>query len=187
MGRTSATLEQLFDRTWRPGHPFRPRLSPLRRYGMFCILCCLLSIIGGYCYLTDSTRVRRMCEAYLSQLTGGHVEVRKAVLSIFEGLRLDGVTIRVDKAAAYDSTLFDVGTVLIKYNPESILNGKLEATQIVAIDPRVPLCENLDARNWNYQRMTLPTQPSSQPQDRKILSLPQILLPNGQIYYTQIH
>src|SRR5689334_20081638 len=123
MSGSSATLEQLFDRTWRPGHPFRPRLSPLRRWGMFCLLCFLLSVITGYWYLTDSSRVKQMCEAYLSQLTGGRVEVRHAALSIFEGLRLDGVSIRVDKGAdAFDSTLLEVQTVLIKYNPESILS-----------------------------------------------------------------
>jgi hypothetical protein len=185
--RSSATLEQLFDRTWRPGHPFRPRLSPLRRWGTFCVLCFLLSVIAAYWYLTDSTRVRKMCETYLSQLTGGNVSVKRAALSIFEGLRLDGVSIRVDKAGAeFDSTLFEVQTVLLKYNPESILNGKLDATQIVAIEPRVRLCENLDARKWNYQRISLPTQPSTKPQDRRITNLPQILLRNGQVYYSQI-
>jgi hypothetical protein len=154
---------------------------------MCCLLCFLLSVITGYWYLTDSNRVQRMCEAYLSQLTGGRVEVRHAALSIFEGLRLDGVSIRVDKGAdAFDSTLLEVQTVLIKYNPESILNGKLEATQIVAIDPRVRLVENLDARRWNYQRMALPTQPSSQPNELRIAVLPQILLRNGQVYYSQI-
>jgi hypothetical protein len=153
---------------------------------MFCVLCFLLSVIAGYWYLTDSTRVRRMCEAYLSQLTGGNVSVRRAALSIFEGLRLDGVIIRVDKAAEFDSTLLEVQTVLIKYNPESILNGKLEATQITAIDPRVRLCEDLDSKKWNYQRMAIPTQPSSQPQEHKIQTVPQILLRNGQVYYSQI-
>ena len=68
--RSPASLEQLFDRTWRPGHPLRPRLSPLRRWGMFCLLCFLLSVITSYWYLTDSTRVRKMCETYLSQLVG---------------------------------------------------------------------------------------------------------------------
>jgi len=128
-----------------------------------------------------------MCESYLSQLVGGHVEVRHAALSIFEGLRLDGVSVRVDQSMSYDSTLFDVQTVLIKYNPESILNGKLEATEIVAIDPRVRLCENLDTRKWNYQRMPLPRLATSQPGSRgKAMLLPQVKLRNGQVDYSQI-
>jgi len=126
-----------------------------------------------------------MCESYLSQLTGGQVEVRKAALSIFEGLRLDGVSIRVDKATGFDSTLLEVGTVLIKYNPESILNGKLEATQIIAIDPRVRLCENLDAKKWNYQRMTLPTQRRASRRSER--SDPATSTPSQRaLYYSQI-
>ncbi len=188
MLRTTASFEQLFDRTWRPGHPFRPRLSPLRRWGMFCLLGFLLSVIGAYWYLTDSTRVRRMCESYLSQLTGGRVNVRHAALSIFEGLRLEGVSVRVDNSMDMDSQLFDVQTVLIKYNPESILSGKLDATQIVAIDPRVELCENLDAPRlrWNYERMVFPKQATSQPGERRIVTLPEINLRNGQVHYSQI-
>ncbi len=188
MLRTTASFEQLFDRTWRPGHPFRPRLSPLRRWGMFCLLSFLLAVIGVYWYLTDSTRVRRMCESYLSQLTGGHVNVRHAALSIFEGLRLEGVSVRVDDAKSLDSQLFDVQTVLIKYNPESILSGNLQATQIVAIDPRVEICENLDAQSlrWNYERIVFPKRATSQPNDRRLGVLPEINLRNGQVHNSQI-
>ena len=185
MPKTAASLEQLFDRTWRPGHPFRPRLSPVRRWGMFCFLCFLLSIISAYWYLTDANRVKRMCETYLSQLTGGHVEVGHAALSIFEGLRLDRVTVRVDQNLEADSTIFEVQTILIKYNPESILSGKLEATQIVAIDPRIHLCEHVDTHQWNYERLRFlsrsPTQPAG-----KLGVLPQIMLRNGQIDFSQI-
>ena len=187
MPRTPATLDSLFDRTWRPGRPLRPRLSPFRRYGMLCLLCFLLSVIGAYAILTDSTRVRKMCESYLSRLTGGHVEVRGAVLSIFEGLRLEGVSVRVDNSGAADSTLFDVQTVLLKYNPESILSGKLEATEIVAIDPRVRLCENVDLRveRWNYERLQFHP-PTSQPRGAQPMILPQIKMRNGQVLYSQL-
>src|ERR1700712_407905 len=161
MAQSSASLEQLFDRTWRPGHPFRPRLSPLRRYGMFALLCVLLTVIFGYWTLTDARRVKRMCEAYLSQLLGGRVQVGHAALSIFEGLRLDRVRIQVDDGSQPDSTLFEVATITLKYNPESILSGKLEATEIVAIDPIVTLCENLDTKRWNYQRVVLPMRPAA--------------------------
>ena len=49
-----ATFDQLLSRTWRASPPLRPRISALRRYGMFCLLCFLLSIIAAYAYLTDS-------------------------------------------------------------------------------------------------------------------------------------
>jgi hypothetical protein len=189
MPRSAASLEQLFDQTWRPGRPMRPRLSPFRRWGMFCVLCFLLSVIAAYWYLTDAARVQKMCESYLSQLTGGHVEVRRAALSIFEGLRLEGVSVRVDNSGALDSGIFDVQTVLLKYNPESILSGKLEATEIVAIDARVRLCEDLDATSsrWNYERIKIARPPAtSQPREQKPMVLPQIKLRNAQVHYSRL-
>src|SRR6185503_19227371 len=66
---------------------------------------------------------------------------------------------------------------------------KLEATEIVAIDPVVSLCENLDLKRWNYQRVVLPPQrtPSSQPYGHRPMVLPQIKLRNGFIRYSQLH
>lgn len=189
MPQSTASLEHLFERRWRPGRPFRPRLSPMRRHGMFLLLCFLLALIFGYGYLTDAKRVKRMCEAYLSQLLGGKVQVGHAALSIFEGLRLDRVKVQVDDGSQPDSTLFEVASVSLKYNPESILSGKLEATEIVAIDPVVSLCENLDLKRWNYQRVVLPPQrvSTSQPHGRRPMVLPQIKLRNGFIRYSQLH
>src|SRR5882672_4060241 len=152
MATRGATLDELFDRPYRPGAAFGPRISSLRRWGMVCVFILLSGVIITYWYLTDSRRVRAMAQNYLSQLTGGRVEVKNATLSIFEGLRLDNVTVRADNDKLPDSVLFKAGTILIKYNPQSILDGRLEATQIVALDPQVFLCEDLDSGHWNWQR-----------------------------------
>ena len=97
---------------------------------MVCLFCLLVTVICTYWVLTDARRVRAMAENYLSQLTGGHVEVKNATLSIFEGLRLDGVAVHVDDDPRPDSKVFQAETILIKYNPQSILSGQLVATQI---------------------------------------------------------
>jgi len=60
--------------------------------------------------------------------------------------------VRVDDEKRPDSVIFRAETFLIKYSPQSILNGRLEATQIVALDPQVRLCEDLDKGRWNWQR-----------------------------------
>src|SRR3954451_5929286 len=96
MPRRGASLDELFDRPYRPGAAFGPRISPLRRWGMICVFFLLVGVILTYWVLTDARRVRSMAENYLSQLTGGRVQVRNATLSIFEGLRLDGVSVSVD-------------------------------------------------------------------------------------------
>jgi len=186
MRQSPTSLEQLFDRTWRPGQPFRPRVSGLRRWGMMAVLLVLLTLIGGYWYLTDSIRVKHMCETYLTRLIGGRVEVGHASLSIFEGLRLEKVRLLVDEGHEPDATLFEVGSVSLKYNPESILSGNLEATEIVAIDPVVWLCENVETGKWNYQRMILPQRPATTQGPGKPMVLPQIKLRNGLIRYSRM-
>src|SRR5690349_19874992 len=113
MARSGASLEESFDRPYRPGAAFGPRISPLRRWGMVAVLLLLIGVIVTYWVLTDTRRVREMAQDYLSRLTGGHVEVKNATLSIFEGLRLDGVTVRVDDDPRRpDSTIFRAETFL---------------------------------------------------------------------------
>jgi hypothetical protein len=186
MARRGASLDELFDRPYRPGAAFGPRISPLRRWGMFFVLFLLTSVIVTYWYLTDTKRVRSMAQNYLSQLTGGHVEVKNATLSIFEGLRLEGVVVRVDNSKRPDATLFKAGTILIKYNPQSILNGHLEATQIVALDPQVFICEDLDTGHWNWQRAVHEEKATTQSAPGPRMKFPEIHLRNAQLNYSRL-
>src|SRR3954469_8900356 len=144
------TPDRLFDRTWRPGHPYRPRLSGRRRWGMIVLFLILSGLIGAYRYFTNANRVRAQAEQYLAKLTGGHASVRKATLSIFEGLRLDEVRVYTDQDKTEDSLIFSASTFLIHYSPAALLQGDIEATHIVAIDPRMRLTENVDTHEWNY-------------------------------------
>src|SRR4051794_6487275 len=169
MPRYCLTPDRLFDRPWRPGHPFRPRMGRARRLGMVVLLLILSAIIFGYGYLTDSDRVRHMAEAYLSSLVGGRVKVGGATLSVFEGLRLDDVRVFVDDfpgppgaagaanarspISAADAEVFSARTFIIQYDFRSMLRGQLEATQIVAEKPHVRLTRDVERRTWNFQRM----------------------------------
>src|SRR5436190_1586827 len=65
MAQRLSTPDRLFERSWRPGHPYAPRLSRGRRWTMFATLVLLSTIIGGYWYLTDSVRVRAMLRGKL--------------------------------------------------------------------------------------------------------------------------
>ena len=121
-----------------------------------------------------------MAGSYLSDLLGGDVEIGQASLSIFEGLRLDNVTLRIDKSNRADSTIFHADTFLIRYNPYELLAGRLAATQIVAIEPKVMLVEDPESNQWNYQRMWaahLARQKQSPGKPGGNLALPQIILP----------
>jgi hypothetical protein len=154
---------------------------------MLLLLCGLLTVISGYWYITDSTRVREMAEAYLSKVLGGPVEVGGATLSVFEGLRLDDVKVHVDASKTPDSVIFSARTFLIRYDPRLMIKGKLEATQIIAIDPHVHLIENFDTGRRNYQRMVDNKGPSSAPTPEEApIKLPEILLRNAQIDYSEV-
>src|SRR5271167_2709900 len=111
-----ANPERLFEKSWRPRHPLRREHCAARRRCMAAVLLFLAIIIFGYIYLTDAQRVRSMASSYLSELLGGEVTIGKANLSIFEGLRLDDVTLRVDKSNHPDSIIFHARTFLVRYH-----------------------------------------------------------------------
>src|SRR6185436_12546380 len=127
MPKPLQTPDRLFDRTWRPGHPYRPRLSRTRRVCMTALFLILCGMIGAYQYFTNGKRVRVQAEQYLAKLTGGYVTVGAAKLSIFEGLRLDDVRVYVDPSKSADSRIFSAETFVIHYSPAALLAGRIEA------------------------------------------------------------
>jgi hypothetical protein len=182
--------ERLFEKSWRPRHPLRRQHCAARRRCMAGLLLLLSIVIFGYIYLTDAQRVRSMASAYLSDLLGGEVTIGKANLTVFEGLRLDDVTLRVDNANQPDSIIFHARTFLIRYHPTELLAGRLSATQIVAIAPVVMLVENPQTHRWNYQRMwhgagRPPRRPNSSGLSGP-MQLPQIILRDAQVAYMEL-
>lgn len=181
-------LDQLFERPWHGGHPLRRRVGRPRQWIMFLILLMLLGIIFGYGYVTNPTRVREMAQSYLSQILGGPVEVGNATLSIFQGLRLDNVKVMVDHSNRPDSVLLTAQSFILRYNPKAMLRGELEARQIIAINPRLFLSEDLDTGTRNYQRLIRRGRAVSRPSTRqgRPAVLPEILLRNAEVEYSEI-
>jgi hypothetical protein len=209
MTRYSLSPNCLFDRPWRPGHPFRPKTCRARKLGMGVLLALLSLVIGGYGYLTDSDRVRSMAEGYLSGLVGGRVEVGGATLSIFEGLRLYDVKVYVDDPEATtlpsrpagdggldgqgrqaaDSFLFSARSFVISYDLRSMLRGELQATQIVAEKPHVHLTQDVQTGAWNFTRLgqsrrSRPQVPSSKP--FKPSQIPELLLRDARVEISEL-
>jgi hypothetical protein len=181
--------ERLFERSWRPRHPLRRRHCAARRWGMMALLFALCGIIFGYLWLTDVQRVRAMASSYLSDLLGGDVTIGRANLSIFEGLRLDDVTLRVDETNKPDSIIFHARTFFLRYHIEKLLEGKLAATQIIAIDPVVMLVEDPAQHRWNYQRMYHGEGPARRARKENgggPLVLPQIILRDAEVAYMEM-
>src|SRR5688500_237477 len=189
MPHPTPTADRLFDRPWRPGHhPFGKSPSRLRRWFMVTTLLVLCSLIGAYLYYTDTDRVRSMAQSYLSHILRGRIEIGAAKLSIFEGLRLQDVRVYVDETNdAPDAVLFSAEAFLIKYDPRVLITGRLEADQIIAIDPHVRLTENIDTGRWNYQRLVRERrEPVTQAKPGPEVVLPEILLRNAQVDYSEV-
>src|SRR5687768_9083780 len=189
MSRQALTPDHLFDRPWRPGRRFGRGGGRTRRCIMIAVLTLLCRVISGYAFITDSDRVRAMAESYFSDLVAGPVKVGGATLSVFEGLRLDDVRLFVDaRREAPDALLFSAQTLLIKYDPRTMLTGKLAATQIVAQKPQVFLAEDRDGQRWNFQRLLEERRkrartPMKMPRQ---LVLPEVLLRNARVTISEI-
>ncbi len=155
---------------------------------MALLLIFISGFISSYIYLTDPVRIRAMSQIYLSDLSGGRVHVGSASLSLLEGLKLTNVTVHIDDTTAADGLLFDADAIEIQYNPGSLLQGRVEATRIIATGARVNLVENPATGSWNYQRLrrgkprpavTRPTHQNSPP-------LPQVVLRDAQVDYGEL-
>ena len=193
MTRFTVSVNRCFDRPWRSGHPFRPRCGKFRRAAMLVLLVIFAFIIGGYNYLTDAHRVRKMAEDYLSEIVGGKVEVQSATLSIFEGLRVDGVKVFVDRYGdeAPDSLIFSAQSFVLKYDPRTLLAGQIDASQIIAQKPHVYLTEDLDhPGEWNFHRLGRghPDRATTRSDSEgKPIPLPEVLLRNAKIEVGALH
>jgi hypothetical protein len=158
---------------------------------LFVFLC---AVIAAYSFLTDSARVRNMAEGYLSALSGDSVHIGGAELTLFEGLRLDNVVVRVNNRVDPNPILFSAESVQIKYDPAELLQGRLAADQIVAVDARVRLTEDVRTHQWNYQRTPAPASPSSNPSPQTAPAappqappaIPEVLLRNARIDYAEV-
>lgn len=190
MSRFCVSPDPVSRRCWRPGHPFNPRCGRMRRIAMFVLLVLFSLIIFGYNYVTDSSRVRLMAETYLSRLIGGRVEVGSATLSIFEGLKLEGVNVYVDNGHKLDSLLFSAQTFVLKYDVSKIIRGQLEATQIIAEKPRVHLTVNAGDHEWNFYRLRegrgAPPPPVKTGPPPRPPPLPEVLLRNASVEVNEI-
>lgn len=188
MDDPSIIVDKLFDQAQRPVYSNRRR-SRLRTLVTLITLVFFLTLIGAYLFVTDSQRVRQISQSYLSHFIGGPVTIQHASLSIFEGLRLDGIKIHVSPEDTPDSVLLEAKSLHVGYNPAALLFGRIEATRILAIEPRVHLVENVDAGIWNFQKLKtssnsgVPRSLADHPNPR---SLPEIVLRNARFDYAQI-
>jgi hypothetical protein len=132
-------------RRWQYVSPYRHRIG----------LVALAVILGlGYAgwYFTNDSRIRGQAKLALEDLTGADVDVERAEFSIFEGIRLYGVKVRIRE---YDSPehFFKAEQVYLKHRPGGLLlRGRLEPTDIVCLRPVVTL-ERAEGEPSNAEKL----------------------------------
>ncbi|MFI5378878.1 MAG: DUF3971 domain-containing protein [Tepidisphaerales bacterium] len=168
-------------------HP-RPRIGWVRRVSSAIVLLLLCAIIGGYWFVTDSRRVRRIAQDSLRDLVGARVEIQRASLSIFEGLRLEGVRVFVDDANAPDSCIFSAKTLLVTASLKTLTTGRMDTSEITAVQPQVRLCEDVDRKQWNYERVrrTPHDKPKTDTEPSSPMTFPEVFLRAGVVEYSRI-
>lgn len=186
------TLAQNSDSPLAGLAPVRPQRRSVKRQCLMWLLLIVLSgCIGGYWYITDSNRLRGLAQTYLSKLLGEKVTVRRAYFSIFEGLRLEQVNVYLSESGEdEDARIFAARVLQVRPSPKTFLTGKLESTQITALDPTIFLCEDVDRGSWNFDRLLKGKVKTPKPDQRdkqdRGMSLPELRLRGGVIELSRI-
>ena len=159
----------------------------VRRFFTWVALIVMLTLIAGYIFVTDRTRVKTFVEQQTSRVLGATVTIGDARLSIFEGLRLDDV--RVKAGEGNQPPIFQAKRLHVSYDPRSLFRGDVAAERVVAVEPRVRLVEDLDNKRWNFQLLDHRGAVSAGASDlggRQVLTLPEVLVRNARFDYAQI-
>jgi len=167
--------------------PQARRISLFRRVATLALLAVSCAVIGAYWLITDPERVRAVAMRELSHLLHARVEIDDARLSLFDGLLLRGVRVWAGGRTGESARIFDAVEVQIGFDIRAILSGRIEPSSIVAMAPRIRLCEDADSGAWNFQgprqragekrrypRLTLPT------------NLPRLVLRGGALEYGRV-
>lgn len=183
-------------------HAWSRRRAPSRylRFAARCIcliaLLLLATVIAAYVYWTEPSRVRGLAEGFLTRVVDGDISIGQAKLSIFEGLQLDDVQIKLrdaeDRLPDSPRAVISAKRLLISYSTLDLLRGSLNSGRVVAIEPEVYLVEDVATGRWSVQSLfQRPTQPrpvataSSKPS--RAPTLPEVLIRGARVHRAQIN
>lgn len=161
-------------------------ISPLRRLTSWLLLGVLLLLIVGGWWATNPQRISRMAEVLLADVLGGVVEVGGGRVSLSGTLVLSNVVVKTHNSNDPAATIFAAEELELRYDWLSLLSGRLKATQITALRPRLVLIEDRQTQRWNYQELLTrrrPTPPARSPGGE--MALPAIILREARLQWGQ--
>jgi hypothetical protein len=162
-------------------------VSAQRRRNGLILLAALVAMVYVGWFLTNDSRIRREARDTLESLTTADVDIERAQFSLFEGIRLHGVKVRIRESNSPEH-FFTAREVVLKHNPWALLlRARLEPTEIVCLEPVVNLEYDRDSQTSNAGRLF--AQIASQPRvkNKGPRRLPQITLRKGLLRSRVIH
>ncbi len=115
-----------------------------RRVGLFLLAVLVMMMYAGW-FFTRSSHIRREAKRTLEALTGADVDVDEASFSVFEGIRLYNVRVRI---RGESFPFFTAEEVMLKHKPTTLLfEQRIEPTEIVCLRPVVNLEYENEASN----------------------------------------
>ena len=124
---------------------------PRQRKIVFLLAIALVAIVGGYLYLTSSSRVSRFASHMLRQTIGAVANIKSASFQWDGTLVLDEIELTVPELEGPGHRFFDAEQVFIHLNLWSLLRGGFEAESLNFVKPRVYITEDLDVGRFNYE------------------------------------
>lgn len=150
-------------------------VSPHRHGAGLAVLAILLALFYGYWYLTNDRRVRREATEYLARLTGGEVLIGDVKFSIFGPIEMQDVRVHVPGDDS-PNPFIAAKAVRLVHDPWSMLLGRIEAREIVLVEPAVNLEYDEKRGTTNAQRLFELAARQSSPVDTAQGRLPRIRL-----------
>jgi hypothetical protein len=122
------------------------------------LLAALLLGLAWYSFTTRDQAVRRRAIEFLTEVTGGQIEIERAQFRMFGGITLYGVRLSVPFSEDLDPSavdpesreIFSATSLRLVHNTWRLLFGSLRVERIVATGPRIVLAHNVETglRNW---------------------------------------
>ena len=117
------------------------------------VLALLVVLVYGFWYFTNDRRIRLQAESYLQVLTGAKVRIKEAHFSLFRGIELSGVQVRMP-GDDLPEPFFQARSLVLKYRPWNLfVNRRLETTEIICTEPTVAVTLDEKGQYGTYQLM----------------------------------
>lgn len=162
-------------------------VSAQRRRNGLVLLAVLVTLVYVGWYLTNDSRIRREARDALESLTTADVDIERAQFSLFEGIRLHGVKVRIRQSDSPEH-FFTAREVVLKHNPWALLlRARLEPVEIVCLEPVVNLEYDRDTQTSNAGRLFANIARQSRPESDGLAPLPHIALRDGLLRSRVVH